>query len=263
MKDLLLLFKIRKRQPPGIRINTTVYLKDEGMNPTRLVIKQTGQSAAISKAHWTRVWTNLASPKRLENAGGAMSAYCAKAGNQGLTVCNCHSITPSIIQDWVHFHLVRKVILIGRTGFWLMDLWRQNVQSNIKKKTADDFWRFLPIWKEPFTGLEGRKKRWAIGKNCRAIDWQFAWCDILFLQVRWEQAWIGGIWESFLKEMGKENGAGFEGALAQKKKMVGGPCSLCKIVKTGSKKPNGWNLLGGIFRMSTTKGKKSSSLYWA
>jgi threonine synthase len=168
---------------------TNVYLKDEGMNPTGS-FKARGQSAAISKAIELGV-TKCIIPTA-GNAGGAMSAYCAKAGIKATVVMP--SITPSIFRtECISFGAEVILIdgLINDCGAKVREI----------KKTADDF--DVSTMKEPYR-LEGKK---TMGYEiAEQFDWQLP--DVIIYPAGGGTGLIG-IWKAFkeMKEMGWIEGA--------------------------------------------------------
>jgi len=161
-----------------------VYFKDEGMNPTGS-FKARGQSAAISKAVELGV-TNCIIPTA-GNAGGAMSAYCAKAGIKATVVMP--SITPTIFRtECISFgaEVISIDGLINDCGAKVREL----------KQSSDAF--DVSTMKEPYR-LEGKK---TMGYE---IAEQFDWIlpDVIIYPAGGGTGLIG-IWKAFkeMKEMG-------------------------------------------------------------
>ncbi len=163
---------------------TEVYIKDEGMNPTGS-FKARGQSTAISKAIELGV-TNCIIPTA-GNAGGAMSAYCAKAGIKATVVMP--SITPKLFMT--------ECISFGAEVI-LMDGLINDCGAKVReiKMTSDDF--DVSTMKEPYR-LEGKK---TMGYE---IAEQFDWIlpDVIIYPAGGGTGLIG-IWKAFneMKEMG-------------------------------------------------------------
>jgi threonine synthase len=161
-----------------------VYIKDEGLNPTGS-FKARGQSTAISKAVELGV-SNCIIPTA-GNAGGAMSAYCAKAGIKATVVMP--AITPSIFRtECLSFGAEVLTIdgLINDCGDKVREI----------KKNSDAF--DVSTMKEPYR-LEGKK---TMGYEiAEQFDWQLP--DVIFYPVGGGTGLIG-IWKAFqeMKEMG-------------------------------------------------------------
>ncbi|HEY9342722.1 MAG TPA: threonine synthase [Hanamia sp.] len=85
-----------------------VFIKDESFNPTGS-FKARGLSMAISKANELGI-TSCIVPTA-GNAGGAMSAYCAKAGMKATVVMP--SITPRIFRDECRLHGAEVIVVDG------------------------------------------------------------------------------------------------------------------------------------------------------
>lgn len=163
---------------------TEVYIKDEGQNPTGS-FKARGQSTAISKAKELGV-TNCIIPTA-GNAGGAMSAYCAKAGIKATVVMPV--ITPSIFKtECLAFGAEVLTIngLINDCGAKVREI----------KKTSAAF--DVSTMKEPYR-LEGKK---TMGYEiAEQFDWQLP--DVIIYPAGGGTGLIG-IWKAFqeMKEMG-------------------------------------------------------------
>jgi threonine synthase len=168
---------------------TDVYCKDEAMNPTGS-FKARGQSAAISKAKELGV-TNCIIPTA-GNAGGAMSAYCAKAGIKATVVMP--TITPSIFRtECISFGAEVLSIdgLINDCGAKVREI----------KKTSDAF--DVSTMKEPYR-LEGKK---TMGYEiAEQFDWKLP--EVIIYPAGGGTGLIG-IWKAFkeMKEMGWIEGA--------------------------------------------------------
>jgi threonine synthase len=163
---------------------TEVYIKDEGQNPTGS-FKARGQSTAISKAKELGV-TNCIIPTA-GNAGGAMSAYCAKAGIKATVVMPV--ITPSIFKtECLAFGAEVLTIngLINDCGAKVREI----------KKTSAAF--DVSTMKEPYR-LEGKK---TMGYEiAEQFDWQLP--EVIIYPAGGGTGLIG-IWKAFqeMKEMG-------------------------------------------------------------
>ncbi|MEP7081063.1 MAG: threonine synthase [Ginsengibacter sp.] len=161
-----------------------VYIKDEAMNPTGS-FKARGQSTAISKAKELGV-TNCIIPTA-GNAGGAMSAYCAKAGIKATVVMP--SITPKIFMTECKSFGAEVILIDG-----LINDCGAKVRELKKTSRAFD----VSTMKEPYR-LEGKK---TMGYE---IAEQFAWKlpDVIIYPAGGGTGLIG-IWKAFkeMKEMG-------------------------------------------------------------
>ncbi len=161
-----------------------VYIKDEAMNPTGS-FKARGQSTAISKAVELGV-TNCIIPTA-GNAGGAMSAYCAKAGIKATVVMP--TITPKIFKNECELFGAEVILmdgLISECGAHVREI----------KKMSDAF--DVSTMKEPYR-LEGKK---TMGYE---IAEQFDWIlpDVIIYPAGGGTGLIG-IWKAFeeMREMG-------------------------------------------------------------
>ena len=161
-----------------------VYIKDEAMNPTGS-FKARGQSAAISKAVELGV-TNCIIPTA-GNAGGAMSAYCAKAGIKATVVMP--SITPKIFMTECNLfgaEVIQMDGLINDCGAKVREM----------KKTSQAF--DVSTMKEPYR-LEGKK---TMGYEiAEQFDWKLP--EVIIYPAGGGTGLIG-IWKAFkeMKEMG-------------------------------------------------------------
>ena len=118
-----------------------LYLKDEAMNPTGS-FKARGLAMAISKAKELGV-TKCVIPTA-GNAGGALSAYCAKAGIEA------HIFMPKATPKC----FVQECIFYG-AKITLVDGNIKDCAKQIKKQNRSD-WFDISTLKEPFR-LEGKK----------------------------------------------------------------------------------------------------------
>ena len=159
---------------------TEVFIKDEAMNPTGS-FKARGQSTAISKAVELKV-SNCIIPTA-GNAGGAMAAYCARAGIKATVVMP--SITPALFKS--------ECIMFGAEVLTINGLINDcGAKVREMKMTSDAF--DVSTMKEPYR-LEGKK---TMGYE---IAEQFDWIlpDIIIYPAGGGTGLIG-IWKAF-KEM--------------------------------------------------------------
>ena len=163
---------------------TNVSVKDEAMNPTGS-FKARGLSMAISKANEFDV-TECIIPTA-GNAGGAMSAYCAKAGMKATVVMP--SITPSIFKKECTIHGAEVLELEGL----ISDCGKKVAEMKISSGAFD-----VSTMKEPYR-LEGKK---TMGYEiAEQSDWQLP--DVIIYPAGGGTGLIG-IWKAFkeMKEMG-------------------------------------------------------------
>jgi threonine synthase len=163
---------------------TEVYIKDEAMNPTGS-FKARGQSTAISKAVELGV-TNCIIPTA-GNAGGAMSAYCAKAGIKATVIMPV--ITPKIFMTECILFGAEVILIDGLIG-------ECGVKAREIKKTSEAF--DVSTMKEPYR-LEGKK---TMGYEiAEQFDWKLP--DVIIYPAGGGTGLIG-IWKAFkeMKEMG-------------------------------------------------------------
>lgn len=157
----------------------SLYLKDEALNPTGS-FKARGLSMAISKAKEFGVKTCVT--PTAGNAGGAMSAYCARAGMQAIVYMP--EQTPELFKKECQF-FGAKVITVRGT---IADCARQ---MNEEKQPG---WFDLSTMKEPFR-LEGKK---TMGYEiAEQLDWQLP--DVIVYPTGGGTGLIG-IWKA-IKEM--------------------------------------------------------------
>ncbi len=119
-----------------------LFLKDESLNPTGS-FKARGMSMAISKAKELGIRQCIV--PTAGNAGGAMSAYCAKAGIQALVVMPEH--TPEIFKKECLLYGAELVLEKGL----ISDCAKRVAQINRKNEYFD-----ISTLKEPYR-LEGKK----------------------------------------------------------------------------------------------------------
>ena len=167
----------------------SVFIKDESCNPTGS-FKARGIGMAISKANELGI-TSCIVPTA-GNAGGAMSAYCAKAGMKATVVMP--SITPKIFVDECKLYGAEVIVVDG-----LINECGKKV-GEIKKTTgAFD----VSTLKEPYR-IEGKK---TMGYE---IAEQFSWKlpDVVIYPAGGGTGLIG-IWKAFneMRKMGWITGA--------------------------------------------------------
>lgn len=169
---------------PIIQLDKNVWIKDEGVNPTGS-FKARGQSAAISKAVELGV-QNCIIPTA-GNAGGAMSAYCAKANIRATVVMP--AITPKIFLDECQFFGAEVIQING-----LINDCGRKVSAIKQSSEAFD----VSTMKEPYR-MEGKK---TMGYE---IAEQFNWelPDVIIYPAGGGTGLIG-IWKAFkeMREMG-------------------------------------------------------------
>ena len=163
---------------------TNVSIKDEAMNPTGS-FKARGLSMAISKANEFDI-TECIIPTA-GNAGGAMSAYCAKAGMKATVVMP--SITPAIFKSECMIHGAEVIELEGL----ISDCGKKVAEIKLTSGAFD-----VSTMKEPYR-LEGKK---TMGYElAEQADWKLP--DVIFYPAGGGTGLIG-IWKAFkeMKEMG-------------------------------------------------------------
>lgn len=117
-------------------------LKDESFNPTGS-FKARGLSCAVSKAKELGV-SHCIIPTA-GNAGGAMSAYCAKAGMKATVVMPRH--TPNVFKNECELYDAELILVDGL----ISDCAKRVAQIKVDRKCFD-----LSTFKEPYR-LEGKK----------------------------------------------------------------------------------------------------------
>lgn len=161
-----------------------VYIKDEAMNPTGS-FKARGQSTAISKAKELGV-TDCIIPTA-GNAGGAMSAYCAKAVMTATVVMP--DITPDIFMNECKIYGAEVILMDG-----LISDCGEKVRKIKSTSAAFD----VSTMKEPYR-LEGKK---TMGYEiAEQSGWKLP--DVIIYPAGGGTGLIG-IWKAFreMKEMG-------------------------------------------------------------
>jgi threonine synthase len=157
-----------------------LYLKDESKNPTGS-FKARGLSAAVSKAKEFGFHTCII--PTAGNAGGALAAYCAKAGMKAIVVMPRH--TPQVFKDECELYGAELILVDGL----ISDCARKVAQL---KETITCF--DISTMKEPYR-LEGKK---TMGYE---IAEQFGWTlpDVILYPTGGGTGLIG-MWKAF-KEM--------------------------------------------------------------
>lgn len=158
----------------------SVFIKDESNNPTGS-FKARGLGMAVSKANELGI-THCIVPTA-GNAGGALSAYCAKAGMKAVVVMP--SITPKLFMDECRLHGAEVIVvegLITEAG---------KKAGEIKKSSG--YFDFSTL-KEPYR-IEGKK---TMGYEiAEQFNWQLP--DVIIYPAGGGTGLIG-IWKAF-KEM--------------------------------------------------------------
>jgi threonine synthase len=156
-----------------------VFIKDESYNPTGS-FKARGLSMAISKANELGI-TNCIVPTA-GNAGGAMSAYCAKAGMKATVVMP--SITPVIFMDECRLHGAEVIVVDG-----LINECGKKVKEIKNTTGAFD----VSTLKEPYR-IEGKK---TMGYEiAEQFNWQLP--DVIIYPAGGGTGLIG-IWKAFIE----------------------------------------------------------------
>lgn len=159
------------------RLQTPVLLKDESVNPTGS-FKARGISVAVSKAKELGV-THCIIPTA-GNAGGALSAYCAKAGIQATVVMP--QLTPATLQEECRLYGAELVVVDG-----LIDACGKLARQLVQQTGGFDF----STMKEPYR-LEGKK---TMGYEiAEQLNWQLP--DVIIYPTGGGTGLIG-IWKAF------------------------------------------------------------------
>lgn len=157
-----------------------LYLKDEGLNPTGS-FKSRGLSMAISKAKELGVEECVI--PTAGNAGGAMSAYCARAGIKATVLMP--DITPKVFQEECELYGAEVILVDG-----LIDKCGE-LAKEIEERTGAFNMSTL---KEPYR-IEGKK---TMGYEI-AEQWNWELPDVIVYPTGGGTGLIG-IWKAF-KEM--------------------------------------------------------------
>lgn len=154
-------------------------IKDEGFNPTGS-FKARGMSAAISKAKELGI-TKCIVPTA-GNAGGAMSAYCAKAGIESVVVMPEH--TPEIFK--------KECLMYGATVIFEKGL-ISDCARKVREINRDQEYFDISTLKEPYR-LEGKK---TMGYEiAEQLDWRLP--DVIVYPTGGGTGLIG-MWKAFLE----------------------------------------------------------------
>lgn len=163
-------------------------LKDEGVNPTGS-FKARGISAAISKAKELGI-THCIVPTA-GNAGGALAAYCAKAGIHATVIMP--AITPGTLQEECRLYGAELILVDG-----LIDDCGKLARQLVQETGAFD----MSTMKEPYR-LEGKK---TMGYEiAEQLNWQLP--DVIIYPTGGGTGLIG-MWKAFheMQQLGWING---------------------------------------------------------
>ncbi len=157
-----------------------IYLKDESLNPTGS-FKARGLSVAVSKAKELGIASCII--PTAGNAGGALSAYCAKAGIEATVIMPKH--TPKVFQQECELYGASVILVDGLI----------NDCAKVAKAMQEDRIYFdMSTLKEPYR-LEGKKTLgYEIAEQC---NWQLP--DVIVYPTGGGTGLIA-IWKAF-KEM--------------------------------------------------------------
>ncbi|WP_212004447.1 threonine synthase [Chitinophaga sp. HK235] len=159
------------------KLGVRVLLKDESMNPTGS-FKARGISVAVSKA--LELGVNHCIMPSAGNAGGALSAYCAKAGIKATVIMPRH--TPATLQEECRLHGAELILTDG-----LIDRCGQIARQLVKETGAFD----MSTLKEPYR-LEGKK---TMGYEiAEQLHWQLP--DVIIYPTGGGTGLIG-MWKAF------------------------------------------------------------------
>lgn len=162
------------------RLNlVNLYIKDESQNPTGS-FKARGLCMAVSKAKELGI-ENLIIPTA-GNAGGAMAAYCAKAGMRATVVMPSH--TPKAFQLECNYFGANLILIDG----FISDCAKKVAELNSDKSFFD-----LSTFKEPYR-VEGKK---TMGYEiAEQLNWVLP--DVIFYPTGGGTGLIG-MWKAFLE----------------------------------------------------------------
>ena len=156
---------------------SNLLVKDEGLNPTGS-FKARGLSMAVSKAK--ELGVDQCIVPTAGNAGGALAAYCAKAGIRCTVVMPAH--TPKIFMQECELYGAELVLVEG-----LINDCARKVEELKKEKHYYD----ISTLKEPYR-LEGKK---TMGYEiAEQLDWQLPDC---ILYPAGGGTGLIGIWKAF------------------------------------------------------------------
>lgn len=160
-------------------------LKDESLNPTGS-FKARGMSMAISKAKELGIHRCIV--PTAGNAGGAMSAYCARAGMEAIVVMPRH--TPHafkeecekfgatlILEDGLISDCARRVAEMNRDGVYfdvstLKEPYRLEGKKTLGYEIAEQFgWELPDVILYPTGGGTGLIGMWKAFKEMIAMGW--------------------------------------------------------------------------------------------
>lgn len=159
---------------------TQLLLKDESMNPTGS-FKARGLSMAVTKAKSNGIERCII--PTAGNAGGALSAYCAKAGIEAIVVMPAH--TPSTFQMECMMYGAEVILVNGL----ISDCAKKVAQLKTQRNCFD-----ISTMKEPYR-LEGKK---TMGYEiAEQLNWELP--DVILYPAGGGTGLIG-IWKAF-KEM--------------------------------------------------------------
>lgn len=191
-----------------------ITLKDESQNPTGS-FKARGLSVAISKAkEFNR---SKCIVPTAGNAGGAMAAYCAKAGMEATVVMPVK--TPNIFKEECRLYGANLILVDGLIN----DCAKKVAELNIDHDFFD-----VSTLKEPYR-IEGKK---TMGYEiAEQLNWQLP--DIIIYPAGGGTGLIG-IWKAFkeMKKMGWING--------QLPKMFAVQSTKCAPIAEAIKDPYNW-----------------------
>lgn len=155
----------------------TIFMKDESGNPTGS-FKARGISMAVSKAKEAGVRTCIV--PTAGNAGGALAAYCAKAGMQSTVVMPAH--TPQVFKQECELYGAELILVEG--------LINDCASKVAELKKQHDYFDISTL-KEPYR-LEGKK---TMGYEiAEQFNWQLP--DVILYPTGGGTGLIG-IWKAF------------------------------------------------------------------
>lgn len=156
-----------------------LWVKDESFNPTGS-FKARGQSMAVSKAKELGVQRCIV--PTAGNAGGALAAYCARAGMECTVVMPAH--TPQVFQQECELYGAELILVEG-----LINDCARRVEELKQEKDYFD----VSTLKEPYR-LEGKK---TMGYEiAEQMDWQLPDC---ILYPAGGGTGLIGIWKAFME----------------------------------------------------------------